>query len=77
LVIQENGFRFSSWISPIQFHASLSNLPPARKAGGFVLEKARGEIFRPVTLCRVSALTMGEATRNVLRLQVKQVEAYV
>jgi hypothetical protein len=28
---------FSSWIIPtIQFHASLSNLPPAPKAGGLV-----------------------------------------
>ena len=31
----------------------------------------------PVTVCRVSGLTLGEGTRNVPPLQVRQVEAYV
>jgi len=31
----------------------------------------------PVTVCRVSRLTVMEVTRNVPLLQVRQVEAYV
>jgi hypothetical protein len=95
---RKSGFPcFSSWIFPtIQFHASLSNLPPAPRAGGLVfnpalsaflfgnaartpplfLKIASGEFTPPVTVCRVSRLTVMEVTRNVPPLQVRQVEAY-
>jgi len=90
---RKSGFPcFSSWIFPtIQFHASLSNLPPTSGRRLFVWPSrpsgrippppenpkiASGELMPPVTVCRVCGLTVMEVTRNVPPLQVRQVEAY-